>query len=221
MICRRWTTTTCVAAGRPATGSSTKRRPSWRAIRCRCWRFACSPRTRGSARMPPQGSGSLNCWPQPVAPAVWPGARRWTSRQRASHRHSREIEQTHALKTGALIRASVLMAALCATGLTTDQFAALGRFGEYVGLAFQVQDDILDVEGDVTVIGKPPGSDEARGMPTYPAIAGLPAAQGAGARTTSGRDGSIAGPWLGDRPPGSTVRLAPYPQPVAKRAFGP
>ena len=42
-----------------------------------------------------------------------------------------------------------------------------------MGLAFQVQDDILDVEGDVQVIGKPPGSDQARGMPTYPAIAGM------------------------------------------------
>jgi geranylgeranyl pyrophosphate synthase len=83
----------------------------------------------------------------------------------------------HALKTGALIRASVLMAAYCRVGLSTDQLAALSVFGERVGLAFQVQDDILDIEGDVQVIGKPPGSDEARGMPTYPAIAGLDAAK--------------------------------------------
>jgi farnesyl diphosphate synthase len=88
-----------------------------------------------------------------------------------------EIERTHALKTGALIRASVLMAAHCRTDLGPREFEALGRFGALVGLAFQVQDDILDVEGDVAVIGKPPGSDLARGMPTYPAIAGLPAAR--------------------------------------------
>jgi geranylgeranyl pyrophosphate synthase len=55
--------------------------------------------------------------------------------------------------------------------------SALDVFGERVGLAFQVQDDILDVEGDVQVIGKPPGSDEARGMPTYPALVGLDAAR--------------------------------------------
>ncbi|HEX9208688.1 MAG TPA: farnesyl diphosphate synthase [Steroidobacteraceae bacterium] len=88
-----------------------------------------------------------------------------------------EIEQLHAMKTGALIRASVMMAARCREDLTPAQFAALSRFGSLVGLAFQVQDDILDVEGDVAVIGKPPGSDEARGMPTYPAIAGLEAAR--------------------------------------------
>jgi geranylgeranyl pyrophosphate synthase len=88
-----------------------------------------------------------------------------------------EIEQTHALKTGALIRASVLMAANCAKGLDSEQLDALGRFGSCVGLAFQVQDDILDVAGDLAALGKPPGSDEARGMPTYPAVAGLPAAR--------------------------------------------
>ena len=88
-----------------------------------------------------------------------------------------EIEQTHRMKTGALIRASVLMAASCSNTLHPDQFDTLGRFGACVGLAFQIQDDILDVEGDVVVLGKPPGSDKARGMPTYPAVAGLPAAR--------------------------------------------
>jgi farnesyl diphosphate synthase len=88
-----------------------------------------------------------------------------------------DLERLHALKTGALIRASVLMAAYCCAGLGAEQLSALDVFGERVGLAFQVQDDILDVEGDVQVIGKPPGSDEARGMPTYPALVGLDAAR--------------------------------------------
>jgi farnesyl diphosphate synthase len=88
-----------------------------------------------------------------------------------------EVERLHALKTGALIRASVLMAARCCPSLRTDQYQALARFGAAVGLAFQVQDDILDVEGDVAVIGKPTGSDEARGMPTYPAVAGMEGAR--------------------------------------------
>jgi len=88
-----------------------------------------------------------------------------------------EVEHVHALKTGALIRASVLMAAYCAPGLAVDSLRALGEFGSFVGLAFQVQDDILDIEGDVALLGKPIGSDRARGMPTYPAMAGIAAAR--------------------------------------------
>jgi farnesyl diphosphate synthase len=87
-----------------------------------------------------------------------------------------EIEQVHALKTGALIRASVLMAAHCSTRLDAAGLQALGDFGALHGLAFQIQDDILDIEGDAALIGKPVGSDEARDMPTYPAVAGLAAA---------------------------------------------
>jgi farnesyl diphosphate synthase len=84
-----------------------------------------------------------------------------------------EIEQIHALKTGALIRASVLMAAHCAPGIESGRLAALAEFGAAVGLAFQVQDDILDVEGDEALTGRPTGSDQARSMPTYPTVAGL------------------------------------------------
>jgi geranylgeranyl pyrophosphate synthase len=88
-----------------------------------------------------------------------------------------EVEQVHRLKTAALIRAAVLMGAQCRADLAPDALQALGEFGISIGLAFQVMDDILDVEGDVSVIGKPPHSDEARGMPTYPAVAGMPAAR--------------------------------------------
>ena len=88
-----------------------------------------------------------------------------------------DLEQIHALKTGALIRASVVMAALCAPGLAPDGLAALERYGTAIGLAFQVQDDILDVAGDATLIGRPLGSDQARGLPTYPAVAGLEGAR--------------------------------------------
>jgi len=88
-----------------------------------------------------------------------------------------ELEQIHALKTGALIRASVIMAALSAPDLEDTAWAALERFSSAIGLAFQVQDDILDVEGDVALIGKPVGSDQARALPTYPALAGLSASR--------------------------------------------
>jgi len=88
-----------------------------------------------------------------------------------------EIEQVHALKTGALIRAAILMAAHCSPQLDSRGLESLGEFGAHVGLAFQIQDDILDIEGDAALLGKPLGSDEARAMPTYPAIAGLDAAR--------------------------------------------
>jgi farnesyl diphosphate synthase len=88
-----------------------------------------------------------------------------------------ELEQIHARKTGALIRASVIMAALSAPGLEDAAWAELERFSAAIGLAFQVQDDILDVEGDEALIGKPVGSDHARALPTYPALAGLAAAR--------------------------------------------
>jgi farnesyl diphosphate synthase len=88
-----------------------------------------------------------------------------------------EIEQVHALKTGALIRAAILMAAHCSPGRDSSELESLGEFGSCVGLAFQVQDDILDIEGDAALLGKRPGSDAARAMPTYPAAAGLDAAR--------------------------------------------
>jgi len=88
-----------------------------------------------------------------------------------------ELEQIHALKTGALIRASVMMAAQSAPALDDAGRAALERFAAAIGLAFQVQDDILDVEGDEALLGKPVGSDQARGLPTYPALVGLQAAR--------------------------------------------
>jgi geranylgeranyl pyrophosphate synthase len=69
------------------------------------------------------------------------------------------------------------MAAQGAPGLAPGELDRLDEFGRLVGLAFQVQDDILDIEGDAALIGKPVGSDLARCMPTYPAVAGLPAAR--------------------------------------------
>src|SRR5688500_14886942 len=88
-----------------------------------------------------------------------------------------EVELVHRLKTGALIRGCVRMAAACAPNLTATEHAALDRVGNLVGLAFQIQDDILDVEGDATLLGKATGGDHARDKPTYPAVAGIDAAR--------------------------------------------
>jgi geranylgeranyl pyrophosphate synthase len=87
-----------------------------------------------------------------------------------------EVEHMHALKTGAVISASVLMAAECAPP-EPDLYAALARFASAVGLAFQIQDDLLDVTGDVSTLGKATGADSERAKPTHPAIIGIEASQ--------------------------------------------
>jgi len=88
-----------------------------------------------------------------------------------------QVEDMHARKTGALIRASVLMAAECAPPLDPNHYAALARFANAVGLAFQIQDDLLDVTGDVSTLGKATGADSERAKPTHPAVIGIPASQ--------------------------------------------
>jgi farnesyl diphosphate synthase len=88
-----------------------------------------------------------------------------------------ELEAMHRLKTGALIRASVLMAAACSPSISEEQWSALDGYAQDIGLAFQIQDDILDVEGNFEVLGKTTGADAARAKPTYPSILGLEAAK--------------------------------------------
>jgi geranylgeranyl pyrophosphate synthase len=88
-----------------------------------------------------------------------------------------QVEDMHARKTGAVIRASVLMAAECAPPLDASLYAALTRFAAAVGLAFQIQDDLLDVTGDVSTLGKATGADSERAKPTHPAVIGIPASQ--------------------------------------------
>ncbi len=88
-----------------------------------------------------------------------------------------QVEEMHARKTGALIRASVLMGALCEPTLSQDAYAALDRFATQIGLAFQIQDDLLDVTGDVATIGKATGADSVHGKPTFPATIGIGASQ--------------------------------------------
>jgi farnesyl diphosphate synthase len=88
-----------------------------------------------------------------------------------------DVEEMHARKTGALIRASVMMAAACAPQISSANEGALERYAIDLGLAFQIQDDLLDVEGDPKVTGKASGVDQARDKPTYPAIAGIEVAR--------------------------------------------
>ena len=88
-----------------------------------------------------------------------------------------ELESMHRLKTGALIEASVRLAALAAAALSPARSDALRRYAEHVGLAFQIRDDILDVEGDPRLLGKATGADQARHKATYPSVAGMAVAK--------------------------------------------
>jgi len=88
-----------------------------------------------------------------------------------------ELERMHAYKTGALIRASVRLGALAAGCRDASLLERLDRYGHAVGLAFQVRDDILDIEGESAVIGKTAGKDAAADKPTFPSIIGLDASR--------------------------------------------
>jgi len=88
-----------------------------------------------------------------------------------------ELERMHVHKTGALIRASVRLGALAAGCRDAALLERLERYGHCVGLAFQIRDDILDIEGESHVIGKTAGKDAANDKPTYPAIHGMEASR--------------------------------------------
>jgi geranylgeranyl diphosphate synthase, type II len=87
------------------------------------------------------------------------------------------LRDMHARKTGALIRASAVAGATMA-GADAHALEAVAAFGTEIGLAFQIVDDVLDVEGDAAALGKAVGKDAAAGKPTYPALLGLDASKG-------------------------------------------
>ena len=100
-----------------------------------------------------------------------------------------EVEQMHRLKTGALLTCSIELAAHAAAslaaGLAHGAAANLRTFGDQLGLAFQIVDDLLDVEGDAALLGKATGADAARDKPTYPAAVGVAAAKAKAAELTA------------------------------------
>ncbi len=88
-----------------------------------------------------------------------------------------QVEEMHSRKTGALIRVSVMMAAACAPSLDVRTHESLAGFAAPIGLAFQIQDDLLDVLGDVSTLGKATGADSVRDKPTHPSVIGIEASQ--------------------------------------------
>ena len=103
-----------------------------------------------------------------------------------------EIEVMHRRKTGALLEASVGLAVALAPGVAAATRASLTGFASALGLAFQIVDDILDVEGDPSLLGKAIGADQARHKPTYPAVAGMAAARERAAALYAEAEAAIA-----------------------------
>ena len=111
-----------------------------------------------------------------------------------------ELQSIHERKTGALLVYALEAGGILA-GVSEDDLACLTRFGHHLGIAFQIQDDILDVEGDETLIGKRVGSDEQNEKTTYPKLLGLDGAKQAleqevGAALQAIRELSVPAPRL-------------------------
>jgi farnesyl diphosphate synthase len=88
-----------------------------------------------------------------------------------------ELEFMHIHKTGALIRAAVILGARCGTALEGDALARLDRFAKYIGLAFQVVDDVLDADSNTATLGKTAGKDADHNKPTYVQLLGVSGAR--------------------------------------------
>ena len=87
-----------------------------------------------------------------------------------------ELQRLHALKTGALLRASVRLGAIAAA-VDADTLQRLDQFGDALGLAFQIRDDLLDLEGDSATLGKTAGKDAAQAKATFPSLIGVEASR--------------------------------------------
>lgn len=121
-----------------------------------------------------------------------------------------DLERMHRLKTGALIRASATAAAVFASS-SADWHGRLERFGDHVGLAFQIHDDILDVTACSSQTGKPAQADAARNKPTFPSVIGLDASRERARQLVAAAQEELAGL------PGDTTILAWLAQYVIAR----
>lgn len=104
-----------------------------------------------------------------------------------------ELEFMHIHKTGALIRAAVLLGAACGAPLAVAQRQQLDHYAKVAGLLFQVVDDILDTEADTATLGKTAGKDAAANKPTYVSLLGLPAARAKAAELRQEAHDALAG----------------------------
>ena len=126
-----------------------------------------------------------------------------------------QLENMHKHKTGALIEASVMMGALCSTTeITHTEETALKHYAQAIGLAFQVQDDILDIVSDTQTLGKTQGADAALNKPTYPSLLGI---DGARKKLQSLHDEALTA--LNKIPDRDTSKLAEISHFIVKRTL--
>jgi farnesyl diphosphate synthase len=118
-----------------------------------------------------------------------------------------ELERMHVHKTGALIRASVRLGALAAGVRGASTLDALERYGHAIGLAFQIRDDLLDIEAGTAQLGKTAGKDVAAAKPTYPAILGVDSSRAELSRLTRQALDAIGGFGLRARPLSELARF--------------
>jgi len=104
----------------------------------------------------------------------------------------RELADMHGRKTGALIGAAVRLGARRGAPLTREEATALDRYIDHAGLAFQVVDDVLDVEGSSASLGKTAGKDAAQGKPTFVSVLGLAAARAEAGRLRADAHAALA-----------------------------
>jgi geranylgeranyl diphosphate synthase type II len=166
------TTTTCAAACRPATSSSASDGDSRRRLPADQWPgvFALYPKAEAYA-------GAKVRVLQTVVEAI--GTQGMIGGQAADLEAEKETDPTaelvakiHENKTGRLIRASLLAGAIVA-GANEDALAHVDHYGRRIGLAFQIKDDLLDVESDAATLGKAAGKDSAHGKATFPGVWGV------------------------------------------------
>jgi farnesyl-diphosphate synthase (EC 2.5.1.10) len=142
-------------------------------MRCKPWRFSILADEPMPGVSPQDRIAMISELAQASGVAGMCGGQALDLAAEGKHIDLAQLEQIHRHKTGALIRAAVRLGALTAGERGRAALPVLDTYANAIGLAFQVQDDILDVVGDTAVLGKTQGADQALGKSTYPALMGL------------------------------------------------
>ncbi|WP_206362964.1 polyprenyl synthetase family protein [Stenotrophobium rhamnosiphilum] len=148
--------------------------------------------TRGAGLSPAQKLGMVEALAEASGSCGMVGGQAIDLQSEGKNLSLPELENLHIHKTGALIRASLKLACLASPALDNAQADALDRYGKCIGLAFQIQDDVLDIEGSSEDLGKTAGKDSASLKSTYPSVMGLPAAKERAAELFSDADKALS-----------------------------